>query len=337
MKEFFISYNKADREMATWIDRWLKEAGYSTHFQEADFLPGSNWAYEMVQGAEAARTIAVLSPNYLKASWTWPEMLAAFAADPKGENRKLLFVRVRECELPQMLRQIVDINLIGKTGEEAKQTLLAGVEASRKELDLPEAYPVDKLLARYLDHLRRKVSTVRIFGDDEPHPLDQVFVELTINEEYERRPNQAEFLGLMDSELRRRRSVFGDADEHRNRELQNRDREGAAALAKTKRTIKPDDLLRRHTHAIVTGAPGCGKTTLLRYLAWQALKQWQQAFRVPPSGGSGGFSRTAGIVNDPLSPEGGTLNVRFPVFLELKQLAAADFAHRSLEALLFHK
>jgi len=329
MKDFFISYNKADRDWAICIDGWLKDAGYTTHFQEADFLPGSNWAYEMVQGAEASRTIAVLSPDYLKANWTWPEMLAAFAADPKGENRKLLFVRVRECELPQMLRQIVDINLIGKTSEEAKQTLLAGVEASRKELNLPEAYPVDKLLARYLDHLQRKVSTVRIFGDDELRPLDQVFVELTINEEYERRPNQAEFLGLMDSELRRMRSVFGDADQNRD---QDQDDPRQRHLAKTKRTVKPDELLRRHTHAIVTGAPGCGKSTLLRYLAWQTLKE----FRVPPSGGSGGAAAPV-LVNDPLPPEGGTQNARVPVFLELKQLTAADFGQGSLEDLLFHK
>src|SRR5205085_4626467 len=32
------------------------------------------------------------------------------------------------------------------------------------------------------------------------------------------------------------------------------------------------------------------------------------AFRVPPLGGSGGFSRTVRLVNEPLPPEGGTLN-----------------------------
>ena len=41
VKDFFISYNKADREMATWIDRWLKEAGFegSYRFQEKEILP----------------------------------------------------------------------------------------------------------------------------------------------------------------------------------------------------------------------------------------------------------------------------------------------------------
>lgn len=322
MKDFFISYSKADRDWAISIDRWLKEAGYSTHFQEADFPPGSNWAYEMVQGGEAARTIAVLSPDYLTGNWIWPEMLTAFAADPKGEKRKLLFVRVRDCQLPQMLRQIVDINLIGKTGDEARKLLLDGVEASRQELNLPQPYPVDALIERYCQRLQSKISTVRIFGDEQPHPLDQVFVESTINEDYERRPHQAEFLGLMDAELRKMRSVFGDSEDR------NLDREATddPTRRKTKRTIKPNELLRRHTHAIVTGAPGCGKTTLLRYLAWQTLKE----FVVPPSGGS--------FLDQAIPPEGGITNsARMPVFLELKQLSVADFAQGSLEDLLFHK
>lgn len=72
-----------------------------------------------------------------------------------------------------------------------------------------------------------------------------------------------------------------------------------------------------------------GKTTLLRYLAWQTLKHWNDAFVVPPSGGN--------AQTQAQPPEGGTLNARFPVFLELKQLAAANFEHRSLEDLLFHK
>ncbi|MBI1762924.1 MAG: hypothetical protein HYR56_15950 [Acidobacteria bacterium] len=99
--------------------------------------------------------------------------------------------------------------------------------------------------------LETRVSTVRIFGGEAPHPFDQVFVELSLNEEYERRPNQAEFLGLIDSELRRLRSVFGDADEQRE---QSPDDPAQRHLAKTKRTHKPDERLRRRTRAVITGA-----------------------------------------------------------------------------------
>ena len=329
MKDFFISYNQADRKMALLIESVLREHDYTTTIQALDMPPGSAFVHEMDKAIEENESlIAVLSPDYLKSPHCKAEWQAFYQKDPNGEKRALLPVRVRECEPKGLLGQRAYVDLVGKDGEAVKETLLAGIRFSRTQAQLPVRLPVDELIERYRERLAEKVSRVRIFGDEQTRTLDQVFVELTINEEYERRPNQAEFLGLMDSELRRMRSVFGDADER------NRDHEGAGdfdprAVAKTKRTIKPDDLLRRHTHAIVTGAPGCGKTTLLRYLAWQTLKQFAVKFVVPPSGGS--------VLNQALPPEGGTTNARFPVFLELKQLTAAAFqqSQGQLEELLF--
>jgi ABC-type lipoprotein export system ATPase subunit len=65
----------------------------------------------------------------------------------------------------------------------------------------------------------------------------------------------------MDAELRKMRSVFGATESYRD----DPDDPAQRQLAKSNRTIRPDELLRRHTHAVITGAPGCGKTTLLRY------------------------------------------------------------------------
>ncbi|NOT64120.1 MAG: ATP-binding protein, partial [Acidobacteria bacterium] len=191
---------------------------------------------------------------------------------------------------------------------------------------------IAELWCAYTAQLESKVSTVRIFGVQRPYPLDQVFVELSLNEDYERRPPQAEFMGLMDSELRRMRSVFGDAER-----LPDEDDPTLRHRTPTKRTINPDELLRRHTHAVITGAPGCGKTTLLRYLAWQTLKQWHNAFVVPPSGGRSGAAAPNQFASESHPPEGGTTNAPLPVFLELKQLTAITFqqAEGQLEDLLF--
>ena len=80
MKDFFVSYNKADRAWAEWIAWVLEEAGYSTVIQAWDFRPGSNFVLEMQKAAaEAERTIAVLSPEYLTARFTQPEWAAAEA------------------------------------------------------------------------------------------------------------------------------------------------------------------------------------------------------------------------------------------------------------------
>jgi len=149
----------------------------------------------------------------------------------------------------------------------------------------------EKLIGDYRASLRERVNTVRLFGLEEPRELEKVFVDLTIIEDYRRPRLHAEFLGMMDSGMRQQRSLFSGDETEPGRE-------------KEKRTVRPDELLTRRTRAVVTGAPGCGKTTLLRYLTFQALKE----------------------------------NKRLPLFLELKTVGKDDFekAH-NLADLLFEK
>src|ERR1035438_7209863 len=97
-RDFFISFNSADRTWAEWIAYELEEAGYTTFFQHWDFLPGSNFVLEMQNAASRAdRTIAVLSQEYLDAIFTQTEWSAALVQDPTGAQRKLVPVRVQPC------------------------------------------------------------------------------------------------------------------------------------------------------------------------------------------------------------------------------------------------
>jgi hypothetical protein len=67
MKDFFISYNKADRDWAVWIDQQLRDAGYTITIQAADMPPGPAFVHEMDKAVEeTGGLIAVLSPDYLK-------------------------------------------------------------------------------------------------------------------------------------------------------------------------------------------------------------------------------------------------------------------------------
>jgi HEAT repeat protein/predicted MPP superfamily phosphohydrolase len=143
------------------------------------------------------------------------------------------------------------------------------------------------------------VSPVRLFGSDEPRDLREVFVKLAVVEEYLGLPGDSQLMGMLDAGLRRRLSIFARGSLEADGIFLSTDR-GA-----TVRTISPDDLLRVGRHSAVTGAPGCGKTTLLKYLALQTtLKE----------------------------PD------RWVVFLELKTVSAKDLmAATGLPDLLFNK
>lgn len=142
MKDFFISYNKADLAWAEWIAWQLEEAGFVVAFQAWDFRPGSNFVQQMQEVmSEAKRTIAILSPNYLNALFTQPEWQAAFAQDPTGINGTLLPIRVQECDLKGLLPQIIYIDLVELDEKSAKETLLAGIQRDRLRPDAPPPFP----------------------------------------------------------------------------------------------------------------------------------------------------------------------------------------------------
>ncbi len=170
--------------------------------------------------------------------------------------------------------------------------------ASRERHDA-SCRSTDELMQEYLARLVSRVSTVYLFGEEVPRTLEKIFVELSIVEEYQRPTQHTEFLGLMDAEMRRRRSAFARSEDERGAFITG-DESGSG-----KRTLKPDGLLRAGTRAVVTGAPGSGKTTLLRYLAWRTYEASE----------------------------------RLPVFLELKAITADDFtrAQYDLAELLFEE
>ena len=94
-----MSYTQADRAWAEWVAWILEEDGHRVLVQAWDFVPGSNWIQGMQAGTrDAARTIALLSPEYLESVYAGAEWQAAWASDPGGEGRKLLTVRVKDCD-----------------------------------------------------------------------------------------------------------------------------------------------------------------------------------------------------------------------------------------------
>jgi hypothetical protein len=142
MPDFFVSRNKADKAWAEWISWQLEAAGYRTVVQDWDFGAGKNFVLEMQNAAtQAQRTIAVLSPDFLKSAYTASEWAAAFAEDPTGAKRELVPVRVSACKLTGLLAQIVFIDLVGLDEATAKEALLAGVKQRRAKPSTAPPFP----------------------------------------------------------------------------------------------------------------------------------------------------------------------------------------------------
>ncbi len=141
-KDFFISYTSADRTWAEWIAWQLEAEGYTTVIQAWDFGPGSNFVLEMNMAAKAARrTIAVLSPDYFHSGFASSEWAARFRQDPRGEQRLVVPVRVRTCDVEGLLGPMVYIDLVDHDEQTARTLLLAGVHAERAKPSAPPAFP----------------------------------------------------------------------------------------------------------------------------------------------------------------------------------------------------
>jgi tetratricopeptide (TPR) repeat protein len=143
--DFFVSYTQADRAWAEWIAWELEQDGHRVLVQAWDFVPGSDWIQSMQSGVtRAARTLAVLSGAYLTSVFGGLEWQAAMAADPMGAHRKLLTVRVQDCDRPGLLGQVAGIDLFGVAEVKAKarlRNMVARALAGRGKPDESPPFP----------------------------------------------------------------------------------------------------------------------------------------------------------------------------------------------------
>ncbi|OHV44856.1 toll/interleukin-1 receptor domain-containing protein [Pseudofrankia sp. BMG5.36] len=178
--DFFISYAPHDEEHATWIAFELEEAGYTTVIKAWDFVAGTHVIQEMHQAVQkATRTIAVLSMAYLAEAYAQAEWQQAWRDDPLGEQRKLLVVRVEDCDRPGLLHQMISVDIFGRTPQEARDQLLKAARGGRHKPPSAPAFPTRRQgldLHEIADQLQ--VAVRRQWEDEaairrlnEPYPL----------------------------------------------------------------------------------------------------------------------------------------------------------------------
>ena len=139
--DFFISYTGVDEKWAEWVAWWLEDAGYRVFIQAWDFRPGHNFVLMMQHATRAKHTVPILSPAYLEASFTQPEWAAAVASDPTGMERRLMPIRVEECDPDGLQCPVVYIDVVDLSQLEAREKILDGVRAGRAKPAAPPAFP----------------------------------------------------------------------------------------------------------------------------------------------------------------------------------------------------
>lgn len=129
--DFFVSYDERDRRWAEWIAWHLEAAEHRVLLQAWDFVPGTHWTAGLQEGVTRSdRLIAVLSSSFLESAANQGAWQATYKSDPIGIARRLVVVRVAECEVPGLLGNVVPIDLVGIREDAALSRLLDGIEAA---------------------------------------------------------------------------------------------------------------------------------------------------------------------------------------------------------------
>jgi hypothetical protein len=123
--DFLVSYAQPDQGWAEWVAWTLEEEGFRVLVQAWDMPVGSNRVAGVDEGVErAARTVVILSEEYVRSVVGAAEWRAAWSKDPSGRDRILLVARVVPCEPPGLLGQVIPFDLFEMTEEAVRDELL---------------------------------------------------------------------------------------------------------------------------------------------------------------------------------------------------------------------
>ena len=107
--DVFISYNQADKEIASKVAEYLESAkigerNIRVFFASWDIKPADNFIDKINEGLTKAKFFAlVLSPDALKAEWPIAERAASLLSDPSGRVGRVIPILAKPCKVPPLL------------------------------------------------------------------------------------------------------------------------------------------------------------------------------------------------------------------------------------------
>ncbi len=110
----FVSRAGENEDVALIVAGILRDAGHDVHLQNLTFNPDAPFASEIHAALKSgARTLALLSSDYLRKPWCELEWQATIAPDPLNRAQRLVLLKVTDCAPPGILRCYPYLNLIG--------------------------------------------------------------------------------------------------------------------------------------------------------------------------------------------------------------------------------
>lgn len=141
IKDFFISYNKENKDWAKWIAGTLEEHGYTVYLQAWDIAPGDDFIQSMNNFLENSRNyIAVLSSDFWNSEYCKKEFQTAFNAHIKNQIQIFLPIRIEDVHIDTLYQTTVYVDLFNVDESTATEKLLNGVrykENPRKKGKFP--------------------------------------------------------------------------------------------------------------------------------------------------------------------------------------------------------
>lgn len=164
-REYFISYNSADREFALALSRAFDANGITHHIDRKGLQPGQSVGGWMEASVDSyVRMIGLCSPDYFRpgAEYSAAERAAAFWTDAAGREGRFVPVIVRDCTLPELYGPLLRIDVAHLPMAEAVAETLAQLRApegsmrheqQRRALAHPDIFNVPRpRLASFTGH-----------------------------------------------------------------------------------------------------------------------------------------------------------------------------------------
>ncbi len=124
----YLSYVTEDRMWADWIAAVLVQAGFRVRKQATTAPAGSNLKEEAGRAATAAsRTVAIVSPAYLRSPQALGVREAMAVSDPTGVNRRLIPVHVGEARMTSLFADRAVVDLTRRDAQQAAEEILRAV------------------------------------------------------------------------------------------------------------------------------------------------------------------------------------------------------------------